>query len=291
MTKLLIVEDDIVLLDVIKNFLEKNGYYCWCAENPDKAMNLFNNNKFELILIDIKFTGSHEDGFSLIRRIRKYPIGEDKKNQTPIIVVSGQNDLDSKITAYKSGADDYIIKPILPLQELLLKVESVIRRNNKNLINDYIDVGILRLDKDRNILYVNLENVPIEDLLIELTETQLKFIKILASKKGYQVKKIHIMEELYPNRQNSSVYELDNLEYLSQNGLNLFRNKGYVRNNTKTKNKPKGSKILDVLACVIRKNITNKIIELSKKYPIETKYTYIQTGSSSYMFSQKLEKL
>lgn len=116
--KILIVEDDEEIAMVIKEYLEKSGYYAVWASTGREGIDEFKNEEFQLCIIDIMMP--EMDGFELCKNIRL-------KSQVPIIIVSAKSgDLD-KVKGLRIGADDYITKPF-SLIEIEARVQSHLRR-------------------------------------------------------------------------------------------------------------------------------------------------------------------
>ena len=129
MNKLLIVEDDTLLSDMIKRLLIQNNYDVSNAYSGSEALLLLEKNSFDLILLDLMLPGI--SGEEVLDHIRK-------NIETPIIGVSAKTDIESKVNLIKNGADDYITKPF-DNNELLVRIEAILRRsktstNNKDVL-------------------------------------------------------------------------------------------------------------------------------------------------------------
>lgn len=117
MAKILIVEDDEAIADLICMNLEAEGYQCTCARDGVEGMDFFEKGHFELVLLDIMLPGL--DGYSLLKHI--------KPAKTPVIFLTAKGDVEERIRGLKAGADDYLAKPF-QIGELLARVEAVLRR-------------------------------------------------------------------------------------------------------------------------------------------------------------------
>lgn len=117
MIKILVVEDDYGIRDLIELTLKMENYTTITAKDGEEALNKIENEKFDLILLDIMIPKI--DGFKLIRMIY------DKS--VPVIFLSAKSQVQDKILGLKLGAEDYITKPFEPL-ELLARIEVVLRR-------------------------------------------------------------------------------------------------------------------------------------------------------------------
>ena len=117
--KLLIVEDEPMLLEEMKNFLEKENYVCETASNFNDADEKLAVYHYDVALIDITLPGG--SGLQLIKNLKL------KNTDTGIIIISARNSLDDKLTGLDLGADDYITKPF-HLSELNARIKAVLRR-------------------------------------------------------------------------------------------------------------------------------------------------------------------
>ena len=119
--KILVVEDEAPIRDLISINLQLVGYEVFTAEDGIVAENFLEKQKVDLILLDVMIPGI--DGFSLIEKIKKHNI--------PVIFVTAKESVLDRVKGLRLGADDYIIKPFETI-ELLARIEVVLRRYNKN---------------------------------------------------------------------------------------------------------------------------------------------------------------
>lgn len=117
MAKILIVEDDEAIADLICMNLAAEGYQCTCACDGVEGMGFFEKEHFDLVLLDIMLPGL--DGYALLEYI--------KPAKTPVIFLTAKGDVEERIRGLKAGADDYLAKPF-QIGELLARVEAVLRR-------------------------------------------------------------------------------------------------------------------------------------------------------------------
>ena len=120
MIDILIVEDDKPISNLIRLSLAKEGYRCTCAFDGAQAADLLEENKYDLILLDVMLP--KVDGFELIEYIRPLEI--------PVIFLTAKAGLADRVKGLRLGAEDYIVKPF-ELMELLARVETVLRRCGK----------------------------------------------------------------------------------------------------------------------------------------------------------------
>lgn len=120
MIRILIVEDEKAISDLIRMSLHKSGYVCKCAYSGTEAADILERDTFDLILLDIMLPGTN--GFELMEYIK--PTG------TPVIFLTAKNSVTDRVRGLRMGAEDYIVKPF-EILELLARVDVVLRRYNK----------------------------------------------------------------------------------------------------------------------------------------------------------------
>lgn len=141
MIKLLIVEDDISIANLINMSLSKRGYKCVSANNGRTAADIIENESFDLVLLDIMLP--EIDGYQLLEFIKEYNI--------PVIFVTAKSDISDRVKGLNCGAEDYIVKPFA-LAELNARVDNVLRRHSKldNIITIHditVDTGSMVVTK------------------------------------------------------------------------------------------------------------------------------------------------
>lgn len=127
--KILLVEDDEALRFIVKDNLEQYNYTVKVAENGEIALELFNKNNFDLILLDVMLPKI--DGFQVAKTIRK------SNEQVPIIFLTARSMTEDRITGLTLGGDDYIPKPF-SMEELLLKIKIFLKRSSSQPIANNI---------------------------------------------------------------------------------------------------------------------------------------------------------
>lgn len=161
--KILIVEDDEAIANLIKINLIAEGYNCTCAYDGKTGADYIEKELFDLILLDIMLP--EINGYELLEYVK--PIG------TPVIFLTAKNGVDDRIKGLKLGADDYIVKPF-QIGELLARVEALLRRYGK--INNKITFADVEIDMVSRTVRKNgtLVNLTIKefDLLLELIQNK-----------------------------------------------------------------------------------------------------------------------
>ncbi|MGN0492373.1 MAG: response regulator transcription factor [Acutalibacteraceae bacterium] len=163
MNRILIIEDEKSIADMIKLCLTKNGYICETVNDGMTAAEIIEQKRYDLILLDIMLP--EIDGYDLIEYIKQYKI--------PVIFVTAKASVADRVKGLRLGAEDYIIKPF-DLEELLARVETVLRRYNKT--ERIIDLGKIRIDTLSRSVYLDGESVKLAtkeyDLLLLLVRNQ-----------------------------------------------------------------------------------------------------------------------
>lgn len=130
--KLFLLEDDPNLSESVTEYLEDHGYNVTCAYDAASAEDILYENKFDLLLLDVNVPGG--DGFSLLKDSRT------NGNTTPAIFITSRNAMNDLEEGFASGGDDYLRKPY-ELKELLLRIQTILKRNFFHAPADTIDLG------------------------------------------------------------------------------------------------------------------------------------------------------
>ena len=120
MSKILIVEDEKPISELIRSNLTNAGHDCTCVYDGKAAADLLENTRFDLVLLDVMLP--NVDGFELMDYIRPMDI--------PVIFLTAKGNVDDRVKGLRLGAEDYIVKPFA-IAELLARVDTVIRRYSK----------------------------------------------------------------------------------------------------------------------------------------------------------------
>ncbi|AMO74726.1 DNA-binding response regulator, OmpR family, contains REC and winged-helix (wHTH) domain [Pseudomonas citronellolis] len=118
--RILLVEDNRDILANMADYLGLKGYTVDCAQDGLSGLHLAATAHYDLIVLDVMLPGL--DGFTLCRRLR-----EDARRDTPVIMLTARDQLDDRLQGFRSGADDYLLKPFA-LSELAARIEAVLRR-------------------------------------------------------------------------------------------------------------------------------------------------------------------
>lgn len=119
--RILLVEDDKMIAEAVLNGLKTARYAVDWVNNGNTAEQALNSQQYDLVLLDLGLPG--QDGLQVLKHLRQ------EKNNTPVLIVTARDDLDSRLAGLDGGADDYIIKPF-DLSELLARIRAVLRRQS-----------------------------------------------------------------------------------------------------------------------------------------------------------------
>ncbi len=122
--KVLIVDDDSRILELLKQFFTKNGFESYTAIDADEGHAILNNQKVDILILDVMLPGV--TGFEFAKKIKA------QSKNTPIILLTALSEPDNRVKGLESGADDYITKPFDP-RELILRVRNLLDLYNVNI--------------------------------------------------------------------------------------------------------------------------------------------------------------
>ena len=175
---ILVVDDEEKILEIIKSYLEKNGYNVLTAKTGKEAISIFNTYNIALILLDLMLPDY--SGEEICKGIRK-------KSNIPIIMVSAKIDEKSIIYGLNIGADDYIKKPFSP-RELFARVSAILRRSEGFIDTNFLNYGNLSIDIENRKVFLNKK-------MVVLTPDEYKILVLLMSRP----QKIFTREEIIAN--------------------------------------------------------------------------------------------
>ncbi|AWI05482.1 response regulator transcription factor [Clostridium drakei] len=223
MYKILVIEDDIKLDNLIAEYLQKYKYETIHIQNFRNIEIELERSKADLILLDINLP--YYDGFQLCKTLRR-------TSKVPVIIISSRDSHEEQIRGLELGADDYIVKPF-NFDFLLAKIQAEIRR----VYGEYAvestmveSIGGIKLNKDTFDLLYN-------DIKIELSKNEFKLLNILIKNENKIVSREELLEELWDdttfvddNTLTVNIARIRNkLKYLDANGvISTKRGIGYI---------------------------------------------------------------
>jgi DNA-binding response OmpR family regulator len=185
--KILLVEDDDALRFIVKDNLEQHHYKVETAEDGEKAIELFKQNEFDLIILDVMLP--KVDGFQVAKTIRA------KNEQIPIIFLTARSMTEDKIIGLTLGGDDYIPKPF-SMEELLLKIRIFLKRSQSAVVSaslsKSINIGKFQFYADDLILKS-------ENGSRNLTLKESELIRFFATNQNKVLSRNEILEKIWGN--------------------------------------------------------------------------------------------
>ncbi|XOQ43079.1 MAG: DNA-binding response regulator, OmpR family, contains REC and winged-helix (wHTH) domain [Clostridium sp.] len=180
--KILVVDDDQNICELLRLYLEKEGYDVVLANDGKQALEKFEKEKTDLILLDIMLP--ELDGWQVCREIRK-------KSQCPIIMLTAKGEVFDKVLGLELGADDYVVKPF-ETKEVVARIKAVLRRLGKNS-ND--TVKEVKYDK----LSINLTNyeLKVNGVQIDTPPKEMELIYHLASNPNRVFTRDQLLDEVW----------------------------------------------------------------------------------------------
>lgn len=183
MLKVLVVEDDIRLRNLIIDSLDRYGYNIIFVENFSDVQSIFEREKPQLVLLDINLP--YNDGFYYCRLFRRV-------SKVPIIMISARSGDMEQVMSMELGADDYVVKPF-NIEVLVAKVRSVLRR----VYGEYSAAG----QKDMGVCGITLDEksfkIEYKSKVLELSKNEFKLIKKFLEKKDTVISREELLTELW----------------------------------------------------------------------------------------------
>jgi DNA-binding response OmpR family regulator len=207
-SSILLVEDDINLGTILKEYLEVKNYLVTLALNGVDGYKEYSEGSFDICILDVMMP--KKDGFTLAKEIRNYD------DRTPIIFLTAKSLQHDKIEGFKIGADDYITKPF-NTEELLMRINAVLKRtSSKKKKSDKIifNIGQYEFNSEKRILLFN-------DSEYKLTSKENELLKLLAINKNEILKRSEALvriwsDDNYFNSRSMDVYITKLRGYLKQ---------------------------------------------------------------------------
>lgn len=142
--KIMIVDDDKNICELLQIYLQKEGYHVTAMSSGEEAVEVFPKLRPDIILLDVMLPGM--DGWQVCREIRK-------RSMAPIIMLTAKGDTFDKVLGLELGADDYIVKPF-DAKEIIARIKAVLRRTTKNIVesdlkevkHDNLEINMIRYE-------------------------------------------------------------------------------------------------------------------------------------------------
>jgi DNA-binding response OmpR family regulator len=175
----LIVDDDVKLVQLLKTYFDKEGFITYSANDGLDAMQIVREKKPDIMVLDLMLPGL--DGWDVCRRIRR-------DNDIPIIMLTARDEESDRLIGLEIGADDYVTKPFSP-KEVVARAKVILRRTHKEVLRqEPIRAGRLVIDLERH-------EVMQDGLVVDLTPTEFKILEIMAANAGKVFSRLQIVEQ------------------------------------------------------------------------------------------------
>lgn len=176
--KVLIIDDEKLIREVIKTYCINEGYQVMEAENGIEALNILENNHFDVLVLDIMMPKM--DGYTFFKEMKK-------SYQIPTIVVSARSDEYDKLLGFELGIDDYLTKPFSP-KELVARIKAITKRNSMEL--DEFRYKDLRIDFRGHALFINNEE-------IKITLKEYELLKYFVSNQNVAIEREVLLNKIW----------------------------------------------------------------------------------------------
>ena len=192
MTKILMIEDDLELAEILTEYLEQFEFEVITEDDPFKAVSILKLESFDLVILDLTLPGM--DGLEVCEAIRE-------RQDVPIIISSARSDVTDKIKALELGADDYMPKPYDP-RELVTRIKTILRRthsvSNEKKKEDEIFVADIKA-----------HTISFRDTFLDLTAAEYDILAMLIQHKNGSVSREQLLYESEHIDDDSSIKNID----------------------------------------------------------------------------------
>ena len=182
--KILVVDDEEDILELLRYNLNREGYDVICADSGENALEIVKSRNVDLILLDLMLPNI--DGLSLARELKANP----KLNAIPIIMLTAKGDESDVVAGLEVGADDYVTKPFSP-RILVARVRVILRRHNSEhpVDEDELSIENLTINHRKRL-------VSIKKKAVKLTLTEFEVLALLASRPGWVFSRTQIVDNV-----------------------------------------------------------------------------------------------
>lgn len=177
--KVLIVDDEIHIQEVIKEYCLAEGYLVDTAFDGSEALEKLNSNYYDILILDIMMP--EMDGFSMLKQL-------SVKRKIPTIVLSARSDIYDKLEGFELGIDDYVVKPFSP-KELMARIKAVLKRSENKLKQIYVLDG-LEVNFSAHTIKINQKKV-------EVTPKEFEILTYLIENKNIAISREQLLSKLW----------------------------------------------------------------------------------------------
>ena len=184
--KILVVDDDVNICELLRLYLEKEGYTVSIVNDGESAVKSFGEIQPDLMLLDIMLPG--EDGVSILKKLRANP----KTRNLPVILLTAKDSEYDKVIGLDSGADDYVAKPF-GIMELISRIKAVLRRcGHEGTVSDdcVYNIGCITLNTKKH-------SVEVDGNSVELTLKEFEVLRLLMKNQGTVITRDILLEQIW----------------------------------------------------------------------------------------------
>lgn len=179
--KVLLIEDEVKLARFVELELKYEGYQVTVCHDGRKGFDLFQEQEFDLILLDLMLPGLN--GIEICRRIRK-------TSELPIIMLTAKDEVMDKVAGLDSGADDYLTKPFA-IEELLARMRVALKHQKGSMVKkNCLTINDLTIDMDQRM-------VKVKDVSVELTKKEYELLLYLVQNKNIVLTREQILNQVW----------------------------------------------------------------------------------------------
>lgn len=177
--RVLVVEDDVMISDGLSHLLKRHGHVVTCVADGASAKTALETLESDIVLLDLGLP--QVDGITVLKHMRT------RQNQTPVIIMTARDDIDSRLLGLNAGADDYVVKPFEPA-EIEARIRAIARRAIAGTASD-LALGKLVLKYSERRFYV-------DERPLDLSPREYGVLEVLVSRHGRVISKSHIQDHL-----------------------------------------------------------------------------------------------
>ncbi len=183
MNRILIVEDEPRIASFLEKGLRANGFITGIAINSDETMDMALSNNFDLLLLDLGLPG--KDGFTILQDLR------GQGATLPIIILTGRDEVEHKVTGLENGADDYVTKPFR-FEELLARIKLRLRNNQQNNLQEEMLLTVGEL-----VMNLRTHEVTINGNRVELSTREFILLETLMRHRGQVMSRQQLLDRVW----------------------------------------------------------------------------------------------
>lgn len=180
--KILVVDDDRKIVELVRAYLQKDGYQVLTAYDGLEALELARSKRPDLVVLDLMLPGM--DGLDVCRILQK-------ESEVPIIMLTARTTEEDRLIGLELGADDYVCKPFSP-RELVARVRAVLRRVERESAQEPPEMrfGDLVVDRRRR-------EVRLKDEVVPVTPTEFRLLEVLAAEPGRAFTRLELLDRVF----------------------------------------------------------------------------------------------